>query len=160
MPKTKRLRDQWFVPTPFRDGRGSTITVPLNRPTFNSLILLVALANVVDHCTGVGPNTSVWTYAMLYLGCAVVALAGGALVARMTSDERASKICGGGVGLGGFALSGGPVPQIAIVVLLAVAGLLIMIAVSVEAGFRLSRRQRHSGAGDRELDRLLQDHSV
>jgi hypothetical protein len=160
MPKTKRLRDQWFVPTPFRDGRGSTITVPLNRPTFNSLILLVALANVVDHCTGVGPNTSVRTYVMLYLGCAVAALAGGALVVRMTSDERASKVCGAGVGLGGFALSGGSVPRIATVVLLVVAGLLIVIAVSVEAGFRRSRHQRRSRAGNRELDRLLEDHSA
>jgi hypothetical protein len=60
-------------------------------------------ATVVDNYTGIGPNTSVRIYVLLFVASAAVALVSGMIVDRVMRDERISRVCGAGLGVSGLA---------------------------------------------------------
>ncbi|GIG62128.1 hypothetical protein Lfu02_65000 [Longispora fulva] len=135
---------EWHLALPVRFGldKGSTrVSLAVHRPSLHSLMYFAALANAARaylpaHHPGAGPAILV----AVYCGCAALALLSATVVSRLSTGERASRLCATAIGLTEVWLAATPGGRAQSLVPVYAAGVVLVVTVLGEIAFRLSAR--------------------
>jgi hypothetical protein len=139
----------WRLPTPFQDQSGGRITVPLHRPTPQSIAFLVVLLHLADELvTRTRFEHDELTAGLTYAMCVILAWTGAALLRRIDAGERIARWSVAVVGGIGICVSATPPftrPELA---RLAVIALVVVVSAAGEAGYRLTAKPTGSPVAD------------
>jgi hypothetical protein len=148
MSKRHTIPEQCDLRTPFRDGRGETITIRLSRPSFQSIAFFVVLANLAQTALAQTDKPSERTYLVWYGVCFAVALTSGGLAERMFINERMARVAGAAAGSSGLLIAARSMPPAAELALLITATGIAGTTLAAEVSFRLAARVGRDSSRD------------
>jgi hypothetical protein len=161
MSTVKPAPDEWRIPTPFQDQSGGRVTVPVRRPTFQSLALVVVFLHLADEFVARNRfENAALAASLTYALCVVLAwLSTASLRLVRTGDKlgRWSVAAVGGVGLGVSATTPFTTMDMA---RFAAVGVVLAASVICEAGYRVATKRTGAPARDTQVPSGPVGHAV